>query len=193
MRIDRMGVVIQEQVRSKAAGVLFSVSPEPSGEAEMLGEFCPGDGDDLVSGRINPGRFSISRENASYRFLAHPEQPNTEGISDDLLDGGKIRTLHRIGLMLEREFRGVQDIEWTVDQNDLIQIVQARPVTVPEKRTESAEKPSVDADTPLVVWSNANINENYPDPASPFLYASSGESVGCFRPWGRKLLRRNLL
>ena len=175
VHIDRMGVVIQEQVRSKAAGVLFSVSPQPSGEAEMLGEFCPGDGDDLVSGRINPGRFSISRANAAYRFLAQPEQTDTEGISDDLLDAAKIRTLHRIGLMLEREFRGVQDIEWTIDHNDLVQIVQARPVTVGEKRPESAEKPSVDAGVPLVVWSNANINENYPDPVSPFLYSVAAD------------------
>ncbi|NQT38265.1 MAG: hypothetical protein HQ581_12285 [Planctomycetes bacterium] len=175
VRIERMGVVIQDQVRSKVAGVLFSVSPEPSGKAEMLGEFCPGHGEDLVSGRINPGRFSISRENAAYRFLAHPEQPDREGTSHDLLDGGKIRALHRIGLMLEREFRGVQDIEWTIDENDLIQIVQTRPVTVPEKRTEPAGKPPVDAGVPLVVWSNANINENYPDPVSPFLYSVAAD------------------
>ena len=121
-------------VRSKAAGVLFTVSPEPSAEAEMLGEFCPGDGDDLVSGRINPGRFSITREDAGYRFLAQPEQPDPDDTPDDLLDGMKIRTLHRIGLMLETEFGGAQDIEWTVDQNDLIQIVQARPVTIESSR-----------------------------------------------------------
>ncbi len=171
VRIDRMGVVIQEQVQSKVAGVLFTVSPEPSGQAEMLGEFCLGHGDDLVAGRINPGRFSISRESANWRLLASPEQPDSESTPDAPLDEQNIHVLRRIGLLLETELQGAQDIEWTIDQNDLLQIVQTRPVTVQGKKTREFGEPLVEADTAFVVWSNANINENYPDPVSPFLYS----------------------
>ena len=162
-RIERMGVVVQEQVQPEVAGVLFTVSPDPSiGAGEMIGEYCLGHGEELVSGRINPGRFTVSREGFRCRFLAEPEQPG--GTRAPLRPGrDEIQSLQRIALLLEREFQGPQDIEWTMDARGGVQIVQSRPVTAPQPNARQ------------IVWSNANINENYPEPVSPFLYSVAAD------------------
>jgi pyruvate,water dikinase len=48
-----------------------------------------------------------------------------------------------------------QDIEWA-QKNNTIYIVQTRPITGLKKKSK---------------WSNTNVNENYPDKLSPFLYS----------------------
>jgi pyruvate,water dikinase len=59
-----------------------------------------------------------------------------------------------------------QDIEWTIDTHGKLFVVQSRPISV------SAGKVSPG---PYVVWSNANINENFPEPVSPLLYSIAKE------------------
>ena len=170
--IDRMGVVVQRQVDPKAAGVLFTLSPDQAaGATEMIVEYCPGHGEKLVSGRVNPGRISMARDSFRYRHLADPELPEGEAASGDLLDETSLLALHRIGLLLEHEFLGPQDIEWALDHTGTMHIVQARPVTTPLTGRERSAHAAAAASVPLTVWSNANINENYPDPVSPFLYS----------------------
>ena len=177
VRIDRMGVVVQEQVESKAAGVLFTTFPDPSvASSEMLGEYCFGHGEDLVSGRINPGRFTVSREGFSCRFLADPEQPDAAtAAAHSRLDETVILRLQQIGLLLEHEFRGAQDIEWTIDHEGVTHVVQSRPVTVTAGDLKKSRPPLTAPDGRPMVWSNANINENYPDPVSPFLYSIAAD------------------
>jgi pyruvate,water dikinase len=176
VRIDRMGVVVQEQVVSKTAGVLFTISPDQSvTSSEMLGEYCFGHGEDLVSGRINPGRFTVSREGFCCRFLADPEQPDEETGLHSRLDETVILRLQQIGILLEHEFRGAQDIEWTIDHDGVTHVVQSRPVTVTAGDLKKNRPPRSDPDSRPMVWSNANINENYPDPVSPFLYSIAAD------------------
>ncbi len=176
VRIDRMGVVVQEQVHSKVAGVLFTASPDPAISAsEMVGEYCLGHGEDLVSGRINPGRFTVSRDGLRCRFLADPVLSESKPHLSYRLDEERIQTLRQIGLSLEREFQGAQDIEWAIDQDEHVHIVQSRPVTILARGPRKDQARSMGQDAPLVVWSNANINENYPDPVSPFLYSMAAD------------------
>jgi pyruvate,water dikinase len=65
--------------------------------------------------------------------------------------------LARGGLALEAAFATPQDVEWAQDAEGLLWFVQARPITT--------------ADRGGVLWSNANVNENYPGPISPLLYS----------------------
>lgn len=166
VRISRMGVVVQEQVAPRAAGVLFTVSPEPGAGEAMLGEYCLGHGEGLVSGRVNPGRFTVSREGFRCEVLAEPEQQEEAGGSFRL-EMDPIRTLRRMGLLLEDAFGMPQDIEWALDHDGKVHVVQSRPVTA---LPSSGGRPRRS-----VLWSNANMNENYPDPASPFLYSIAAD------------------
>lgn len=168
IRLKGMGVVVQEQIRSKISGVLFTLSPHQTADSDeqMLAEYCDGYGDQLVSGRINPGRFTISRRDFVWERQATPEQPRSTH-DECLFNEPQITTLCRAGLVLEKEFYGPQDIEWTINQEGRLYFVQSRPITVPLAK---------EGNGPSVTWSNANVNENYSEPISPLLYsiASAG-------------------
>jgi phosphoenolpyruvate synthase/pyruvate phosphate dikinase len=100
-----MGVIIQQQVRARGAGVLFT----DAGNGSMLVEYTAGLGDALVSGAINPGRLSIARDMSSVRHEARPPHGGA-----DLLDNA-IEALFSAGTKLEQDLGGPQDIEWALD------------------------------------------------------------------------------
>ncbi len=61
-------------------------------------------------------------------------------------------------------------MEWAVDERGVVFLVQSRPITAPitvHRATPDGRR---------IRWSNANVNENFPAPLSPFLYsiASAG-------------------
>jgi pyruvate,water dikinase len=152
-----MGVIVQRQVDAKVSGVLFTVSP--SSQSHMLVEYCEGLGEALVSGRINPGRISIARGDFQWSELATCEA----AVSDV-----QIKALASLALDLEHSFGAPQDIEWTIDHEGSLWIVQSRPITT----LRGAPCAARGADTRRSVhWSNANVNENFPQPISPLLYS----------------------
>jgi len=86
----------------------------------------------------------------------------SETTSDDLA---------HTALRLEVALGGPQDVEWARDIDGTLWIVQSRPIT-----TARAVPPPTSAAT--VVWSNANVCENFPSPISPLLYSIA--SVGYY-------------
>src|SRR5262249_40508515 len=68
----------------------------------------------------------------------------------------------RAGLAVEAAFGKPQDIEWALDAGGRLWLLQARPIT--------------GALWERVLWSNANVNENYPEPIAPLLYSIAAES-----------------
>ena len=163
-RLNGMGVVIQKQVCSRISGVLFTRRPDGDGgrSAELLVEYCFGYGDQLVSGLMTPGRITISRRRLSWRVDLPPEQDGEDGLHD-LLGDIQIRVLAETGLALEREFGCPQDIEWTIASDGRVCFLQSRPITAAATARCSA------------LWSNANINENYPEPVCPLLYSIAAD------------------
>jgi phosphohistidine swiveling domain-containing protein len=155
-----MGVVVQRQIPSAISGVLFTVAP--GNAAEMLVEYCGGSGEALVAGRESPGRLTIARNNLKWSRQAEPERP----VPDEarLLDAAQIAALGRRALEIEHAFGRPQDIEWTMDGEGRLWIVQARPITV-------SSGPRIGQPSAGVHWSNANVNENFPQPISPLLYS----------------------
>jgi pyruvate,water dikinase len=152
-----MGVVVQRQVDAVAAGVLFTRTIS----GEMLVEYTAGLADALVAGAVDPGRIAIDRETARVRELA--------GCSF-ALTSSHTASLRRLGVALEAEFGGPQDVEWALSANGTLFAVQSRPITAP------LSVPAFERATVPSVWSNANINENFPHPVSPLLFsiASAG-------------------
>jgi len=162
-----MGIIVQRQVDAAVSGVLFTVSPTSAGH--MLLEYCGGLGEALVSGSINPGRVSIARGDFTCQRLA------TDG-KDVVLNDVQMKALALLALDLERSFGAPQDIEWTIDHEGRLWIVQSRPITT-SKLTPNGSAGATRPDRPggphepLVFWSNANVNENFPQPISPLLYS----------------------
>ena len=149
-RLAGLAIVIQEQIASVVSGVLFTA--DPGGHDGSLIEYCAGAGEALVSGRVNPGRISIGRDGRIGQLAS------AEGAS---LEDATARALAAQGARLADALGKPQDIEWTIDGAGQCWFVQARPITASAaQRTDGS-----------VLWSNANVNENFPDPISPLLYS----------------------
>jgi pyruvate,water dikinase len=157
-----MAVVIQRQVAALAAGVLFTRNPDDGAE-EMVAEYTSGLADRLVAGEVDPGRLHISR--SSRLVTRETVSPAVDRRGRAALTADRVAELGRLALLLERAFGAAQDVEWAIDAAGRVWIVQSRRVTAP----------AVHASRP-VLWSNANICENYPEPVCPLLYsiAASG-------------------
>jgi len=165
--LEKMAVIVQCLVDASLSGVLFTTSPTDGESDVMIGEYCHGTGEALMSGHINPGRFVIEREDLAWRLESRFRPPdNDDAVAHDeqepLLSSEVMEQLAGAALALEKHFGCPQDIEWTVDRRGELLFVQSRAITT---------KPATD-----VLWSNANVNENFPGPISPLLYsiASTG-------------------
>lgn len=177
-RVDASGmaVVIQRQVDAAAAGVLFTRTPDPTSSAsdeELIVEYASGLADKLVAGEIDPGRLFVSRSSLTVtREVAGAETTDARR----LLTDERIRTLSSLALRIEHAAQQAQDVEWAVDRTGAAAIVQARGVTTGvASRTGAGDAPGgttlPTARPPAVLWSNANVNENFPEPISPLLYS----------------------
>lgn len=153
VQLNGMGVIIQCQVDASFSGVLFTNDLEQPATDQMIVEYVPGLGDELVSGRIRPTRLVISGDSWHFDQTAGSDFPSAS------LDATTIEQLADAGRTLAKHFDHPQDIEWSVDRTGKLHLVQSRPITA------FAEKPAT------TVWSNANVNENFPEPVSPLLYS----------------------
>ena len=158
IRLQGMGIIIQRQVDARFSGVLFTRHIQHTDQDHMVLEYCAGLGDRLVAGDVSPRRLYIDRQGMVSEDLVSSAE-TVQPLSDAL-----IQQLGSLGTALEDDFEEPQDIEWCVDGNDQLYLVQSRPITTLK---QSRQK---------IVWSNANVNENFPDPISPLLYsvASTG-------------------
>jgi len=141
----RMGVIVQQQLAPRWAGVLFTVDPARRVGDAMVVEWVEGLGESLVSGRVSPAHLLLSRR--------EPQLPSH--LPSALARA--LRDLHVEALRAERLFGEPLDIEWCADDEQL-HLLQARPVT-------SLGGPDMSA------WSSANVGENYPAALSPFTWS----------------------
>ncbi len=152
VRLTTMGVIIQEQVDAVVSGVLFTQNPADDVSEEMLLEYCSGTAERLVSGAIVPQRVCLDWNTGE--VLSQSESAVSGEVSREFLK----RTVE-VGRSIERLFGGPQDIEWCLDRKLQLCLVQSRPITATKSGVAT------------VLWSNANVNENYPGPICPLLYS----------------------
>lgn len=153
-----MAVVIQQQVDAVVSGVMFTRDPRNPTANELLVEYCAGLGEQLVSGQVSPGRVRIDRDQSALVVEAAPE----ESVAIDLAELEVRNALRETALTLENLFEGPQDVEWSLDSAGRLYVLQTRPITA---LSESG---------PGVVWTNANIAENFPEPVCPLLRSFVG-------------------
>ncbi len=170
-----MAVIIQRQVDAAAAGVLFTRNPDPcsANAPDMVVEYGTGLADRLVAGEIDPGRLYLSRITLTVTDESCTEE---QAGARRILTASLLRQLGAMALRVEEAFGLPQDVEWTVDAGGRLAIVQARPITT---RTHEVTRAAV-------LWSNANVSENFPEPISPLLYSfASAGYYHYFRNLGR--------
>jgi rifampicin phosphotransferase len=166
----RMGVVVQEQVNARYSGVLFTRNPLAAPQdGHAVIEYVTGLGSRLAAGEVTPDRVLVRHSDLAVIRDAATEMPAGQGLADAIL-----AELGLIGLELEQRLAAPQDIEWSVNTDNAIVLLQARPIT------------STGHGAHRDMWSNANIAENFPDVVSPFLYSVvSAGYTAYFRNLGR--------
>lgn len=168
-----MGVIIQEQVSATVSGVLFTSHPSSfnAGQDERIVECCPGLADGLVAGRVTPERIVLPKR-------AQNSEVEPDALrSSTLLSPAQLQVLIDAGALLQESFGTPQDIEWSICDAGRLHIVQSRPITAHAEGPtgkgplESRRSEHVTSSPGTrIVYSSANVNENYPDPVTPFLF-----------------------
>lgn len=112
-----ISVLIQQMVNTKYAGVMFTI--DPVNKKYSLIEVVEGLGEQLVSGAVTPNSYFLDRKR-------HSIERKDEHF---FVDSKIIKKISRIGIKIEKHFNFPQDIEWAIDYNDNIFILQSRPIT----------------------------------------------------------------
>jgi pyruvate,water dikinase len=118
-RTVEMAVVVQQMVFPQAAGILFTADPVTSNRHVASVEASFGLGEALVSGRVNPDRYTVRDGDVLGKAIAN-EQP--------ALTDAQVVRLAQLGRRVEAHFGRPQDIEWCL-VDDVFAIVQSRPIT----------------------------------------------------------------
>ncbi|MFZ5965712.1 MAG: PEP/pyruvate-binding domain-containing protein [Bacillota bacterium] len=138
------GVVIQEMIHSKLAGVAFTANPINGIRSELLINASYGLGEAIVSGEVNPDQYTVDKKNgeilkeeiAVKKILCQyasdgieyvPVAESSKSISS--LKENHIKALVEVTGKIEDYYGKPQDIEFAFDENDQIFIVQSRDIT----------------------------------------------------------------
>jgi pyruvate,water dikinase len=152
-----MAVLVQRMVRARASGVLFTRRPENLKEPLLLVTAVRGLGQEVSAGVASADEFVVSRgpsriverriarkplridcaEGGGVKRLA--ESAEVEGypsVTDE-----EVLRIAEAGLGIERYFRCPQDIEWAIDEEGTLFILQARPLPTDKAKGLSRDIP----------------------------------------------------
>ncbi len=141
-------------IDAKVSGVIYTVDPTNPASGLLKISSLWGLGEHLVSGEASPDEFFVDKPSGSIvqqsigekkeKLVSLPDGgtqlvavPEAE-ISQPSLTRSQIQTLAAYGQKLEGYFQAPQDIEWAIDQEDRIYILQSRPLGLVQSKTGSA-------------------------------------------------------
>jgi len=141
-----IAVVVQCQIASTRAGVMFTIDPSTNREDRLVIEGSFGLGESVVSGSVSPDRYVV--EKPTLRILArevrHKElvvegapqaggtivrQATESEAAAPTLSDGEVHELAELGLRIEEHYGSPQDTEWAYDPDGHVWMLQSRPVT----------------------------------------------------------------
>lgn len=149
-----ISVAIQELIDSKKSGVMFTIEPVSGNKDVIVINASWGLGESIVSGKVIPDEYVVNKKDLSilHKKISKKEKqiiPAKKGtilvnVNRDLkelpaLTDSQIIQLAEYGLKLEKHYGCPQDIEWTVDNEDRIFILQARPETLFGRKSKAEE------------------------------------------------------
>jgi len=148
-----LAVVVQRMVDSDKSGVIFSKDPAQKND-NIIMEAVWGLGEGIVSGRITPDHYIISKDlKITDKKIADKKIAITrdsggnkeivklreEKSKHQVLKDYEIIKLSEIAIKLEEHYQKPQDIEFAIEGGEIF-IVQTRPVTTIEGRIETVKE-----------------------------------------------------
>jgi len=141
-----MAVVVQQMVDAMCAGVMFTRSPTTGDKSVITIEGAWGLGSAVVSGEVTPDRWVIGKITGeiSVRDISdkHARQVPAAGggiqeveneaviAKQPCLTDDQLMALREVGRKIERHYGRPQDIEWALDEQGNVLLLQSRPETV---------------------------------------------------------------
>jgi pyruvate,water dikinase len=140
-----IAVVVQRQIPSERAGVMFTVDPSTRARDRLVIEGSFGLGEAVVSGRVSPDRYVVDK--GTLAVIAREIHPKTAVVepapaggtvtrevtgADAMratLSDGEAQALGRLGREIEEHYGFPQDTEWSIDADSTIWLLQSRPLT----------------------------------------------------------------
>jgi pyruvate,water dikinase len=154
-----MGVTVQLMVDAEIAGVMFTCNPVSGDPSTVAVNASWGLGLAVVGGDVTPDEYRVSKVTGevlqrtigpkSAQYVAGrdgPERVDVAAGRQELpcLDDELLGALVELGRRVERHFGGHQDVEWAIDGDGKLFVLQSRPVTVAPRREGAAGKSAMD-------------------------------------------------
>jgi pyruvate,water dikinase len=154
-------------IDSKSSGVLYTVDPSRPESSILKISAIWGLGEHLVSGEASPDVFFVDRSTGRIleRDIRRKEMQlvnlDTGGVllkkipeADQALpsiDDSIVDALVRSGLTLEKYFKGPQDVEWALDSQNNLYILQTRPLGLVAATTTVNIQTQIFSDYPILL------------------------------------------
>ena len=182
-----MAIIIQKMINAKVSGVLFTCNPLTNNKSEIIIESNFGLGESIVSGIVTPDEYILQREKGN-NFTIHTKrignksllaQPKRDmGIEyvnltetqnrKSSLSEKQLYQLAFYGIKIEKIFQNLpQDIEWAIDEEDIIHILQTRPITTIKKISDSKQ----------ILWSRGYSDDYWNDNTTPLFFELLGTQL----------------
>jgi pyruvate, water dikinase len=152
-----IAVVVQIQILSTRAGVMFTIDPASGDHDRLVIEGSLGLGESVVSGQVSPDRYVVEKESL---HIEKRDVKRKELVIEPLPDGGtrtrqlsgeestkpvlsdeEVLVIAKLGMRDEKHYGKPQDTEWAFDEEGIAWMLQSRPVTASggDKSAELAE------------------------------------------------------
>jgi phosphohistidine swiveling domain-containing protein len=142
-----MAVLVQPMLSTRAGGVAFGADPV-TGRADRIVISAADSPATVVDGSSGSERYVLDRDGV---LIEHAGGAG----SSDPLSKGELAAIGALVRRAESQFGAVQDIEWAIDQDRTLKLLQSRPVTTTVKGTPAGP-----------IYGPGPVAETFPEPLS---------------------------
>lgn len=147
LELPGMAVGVQQMARARSAGVMFTLDPINGDRSKIVIESCWGLGEGVVKGDVTPDRHRVDKVSMEIRDREIAEQEREYRFDEQAgevrllpIEGGRgaepslseeeVLEIARLGRRVERHRGAPQDVEWAIDHDGTLHLLQARPETI---------------------------------------------------------------
>lgn len=125
-----MAVLVQPYLKPRCGGVLFGVDPVTGRSDHVVVEAVSGGPEALVSGRAAAQLVLMTRRGKPLQVNHRsPRRQGRDHAAPSLLNRRQMRRLAAVSRRATAAFGGPQDVEWALDRDGTLWVLQCRPVT----------------------------------------------------------------
>lgn len=151
----KLSAVVQMMVFSEASGVMFTVDVANGDDTQVMIEAAWGLGEYVVQGVVTPDCYWVKKDTLEIlrkdvvaqevlwarkkgggceEQTVPPEKQNIQVLSDQ-----QIKELAEYAIAIEKHYGNYMDMEWGLDENGKLWLLQARPETVWSRRNKNGK------------------------------------------------------